>query len=66
MYPNVTEIEVTLDLAWTAGLTQIAPLVGSYSQKVYTDLEPGQCYVLKEFTIDDLGEYFRKISFTVK
>lgn len=52
--------------AWTAERTVIAPIIGSYSQNIYTDLEQGHYFVSKEVTIVDVGEYSKTAEFTIK
>ncbi len=67
-YDNGTlrKFEFPDNYAWTAALGEIAPLIGSNSQKVFTNLEPGNYYVRKAFTIVGIGNFHKTASFTVK
>lgn len=72
VYSNGTIKKVMFpdNFAWAASLYETGPLsglFGSYNQNVYfKHLEFGQYYVVKEFTIVDIGEYSKTVDFTVK
>lgn len=69
VYDNDTikRVKYPENVAWAASLSIIAPLIGSATEKVYTDhLEPGNYIVMKEFKIDGSGEYSKMVSFKVR
>ena len=66
VFDNGTDIYLSPDYAFVAVQYMCGPLLGSWVQRVDTDLEEGSYYVVKEYTIRDLGEYNKTISFIVE
>jgi hypothetical protein len=62
---NGSDIDVTVDFVSNGVVAHLAPLVGSYSQSIRTEYEVGRYYILKDYTIQGLGEYSKTINFTI-
>jgi len=51
--------------AWAASLLCLSPF-GTYSQNILTDLEPGEYFVVKEYTAEGSVKYTKDLYFTVE
>ena len=52
--------------AWAAIQILIGPLIGDYHQIIFTRLEPGNYFIVKDFEIDAYGEYSATVHFSVR
>ena len=65
-YENGTvEDMIKWDFAQTTPM-RVLRLFGTYSQKIRTRLEPGEYYVIKGYTVNGVGNYSKKLYFTVE
>ena len=51
--------------AWTLALNEMLPF-GTGSHGIFTGLEPGDYYILTEYTVEGVGDYVRTLYFTVE